>query len=215
MKVMIVCPAPSNAAVKIPPTMAATIPMRIVTMIPMCWRPGMTRRATAPTTRPMRSHQMMTESVMTMTSPKGLYYGWVRFVGLTGFSGLAPRPPSSSPALVASASFLVDVLDDLRLAGRAHVGGEIPGAGVGVDVTGRLWAAQRTRSGQARLDPRVGRVPVHVGRVGDLLDPGPGPPAGLPREHAAPHPAIAAARDGDPDDADDDEHPAGGMQVED
>src|SRR6202035_1827471 len=172
--------------------------------------------ATAPTTRPMRIHQMMTESVMTMTSPKKALYGWVRFVGLTGFSGLAPpTAPSSSPALVASASLLVDVLDDLRLAGWAHVGGEIPGAGVGVDVAGRLRAAQRTRSGQARLDPRVGRVPVHVGRVGDLLDPGPGPQAGLPRQHAPPDPAVAAARDGDPDDADDDEHPAGGVQVED
>ena len=67
MNVMMVCPAPSTAAVKIPPMMAATIPMRIVMMIPMCWRPGMTRRATAPTTSPMRIHQTMMESVSVMT----------------------------------------------------------------------------------------------------------------------------------------------------
>src|SRR6266566_5546836 len=209
MNVITVCPAPSTAAVRIPPTMAATIPMRIVTMIPMCWRPGMTRRATAPTTRPMRIHQMMTESVMTMTSPKASY-GWV---------ALWARPPDRAVvflrALVARASCVVDVLDDLRLAGGAHLGGQVAGAGAGIDVAGRLLAAQRTRGGQAGLDPGVGRVPVHVGRVGDLLDPGPAPPAGLPREHAAPDPAVAAARDGDPDDADDDEHPAGGVQVED
>src|SRR5438046_1464927 len=166
MNVITVCPAPSTAAVKIPPTMAATIPMRIVTMIPMCWRPGMTRRATAPTTRPMRIHQMMTESVMTMTSPEWLYYGWVRFVGLTGFSGSAPpTAPSSPPALVAPASFFVDVLDDLGLAYGAHLGVEVAGAGVAVDVAGCFLAAQRAGGGQARLDPGVGRVPVHVGRV--------------------------------------------------
>src|SRR5438094_5402416 len=129
--------------------------------------------------------------------------GFIRLGSLRGPNGLLgispPTAPSSSPALMASASLLVDVLDDLRLAGWAHVGGEVAGAGVGVDVAGRLRAAQRTRSGQARLDPRVGRVPVHVGRVGNLLDPGPRPPAGLPREHAAPDPAVAAARDGDPD----------------
>src|SRR5947207_9214188 len=163
MNVITVCPAPSTAAVRIPPTIAATIPMRIVTMIPMCWRPGMTRRATAPTTRPMRIHQMMTESVMTMTSPKASY-GWVRFVGE------APRPRRRFPrALLARASLVVDVLDDLRLAGGAHLRGKVAGAGAGIDVAGRLRAAQRTRGGQAGLDPGVGRVPVHVGRVGDLL----------------------------------------------
>src|SRR6202035_2596678 len=114
--------------------------------------------ATAPTTRPMRIHQMMTESVMTMTSPKKALYGWVRFVGLTGFSGLAPpTAPSSSPALVASALLLVDVLDDLRLAGWAHVGGEVAGAGAGVDVAGGLRAAPRPPSGRGRRGPPRGR----------------------------------------------------------
>src|SRR5690242_11593051 len=189
--------------------MAATIPMRIVTRIPMCWRPGMTRRATAPTTRPMRIHQMMTESVMTMISPKASY-GWVRF------SGEAPdRAVVILRALVAPGSFFVDVFDDLRLAGGAHLSGEIAATGVGVDVARGLRAAQRAWGGQASLDSGVGRIPVHVGRVGDLLDPGAGTPAGLPREHAAPDPAVAAARDRDPDDADDDQHPAGRVQVED
>src|SRR5262245_40275249 len=117
MNVIIVCPAPSSAAVRIPPTMAATIPIRIVTRIPMCWRPGTTRRATAPTTRPRRIHQMMTESVMTMTSPMGAYYGWVRFQWA--------RPPDRAVvilgALVAPGSFFVDVFDDLRLTGGAHL----------------------------------------------------------------------------------------------
>src|SRR2546430_7933834 len=174
MKVITVWPAPSNAAVRIPPTMAATIPMRIVTMIPMCWRPGMTRRATAPTTRPMRIHQMMTESVMTMISPRASY-GWVRFVA---------RPPDRAVvilrALVAPGSFFVDVFDDLRLAGGAHLFGEIASTGAGVDVALGLRAAQRARGGQASLDPGVGRVPVHVGRVGDVLDPGAGTPADPP-----------------------------------
>ena len=48
------------------------------------WRPGTTRRATAPTTSPMRIHQMMTESVITMTSPVGLLrLGSLRGVGVT------------------------------------------------------------------------------------------------------------------------------------
>src|SRR6266478_4097433 len=138
------------------------------------------------------------------------YYGWVRFAGLTGFSGRGPpTAPSSPPARVAPALLLIDVLDDLRLARAAH----LAGAGVGIDVAGCLRAAQRARGGQARLDAGVGRVPVHVGRVGDLFNPGPVPQAGLPREHAAPDPAVAPARDGDPDKADDDEHPAGRVQV--
>src|ERR1700750_2278615 len=187
MNVISVCPAPSSAAVRIPPTMAATIRMRIVTRIPMCWRPGMTRRATAPTTRPMRIHQMMTESVMSMISPKASY-GWFRFSG---------EPPDRAVvilrALVAPGSFFVDVFDDLRLAGGAHLCGEIAGTGVGVDVARGLRTAQRARGGQASLDPGVGRVPVHVGRIGDVFDPGAGTPAGLPRAHAAPDPAAAAA----------------------
>src|SRR6201995_3824467 len=184
MNVISVCPAPSSAAVRIPPTMAATIPMRIVTRIPMCWRPGMTRRATAPTTRPMRIHQMMTESVIPMISPKASY-GWVR---------LQARPPDRAVvvlrALVAPGSFFVDVFDDLRLTGGTHLRGEIPGTGAGVDVARGLRAAQRARGRQASLNPGVGRVPVHVGRVGDVLDPGAGTKAGLPREHPAPDPAV-------------------------
>src|SRR5262249_13219834 len=58
---------------------------------------------------------------------------------------------------VASASFVIDVLDDLRLTDRPHLGGEVTGRGARVDVAGRLRAAQRARRGQARLNPGGGR----------------------------------------------------------
>src|SRR6266571_3226808 len=132
----------------------------------------------------------------------GLYYGW-------GRNGTRPsdRAPARCQRFVAPASFVVDVLDDLPLADGADLGGEVTGTRGGIDVAARLGAAQRAGGGQSRLDARVGRVPVDVGRVGDFLHPGPSPPPGLPREHAPADPSVAAARDRDPEDADDDEHP--------
>src|SRR5437764_1547977 len=140
--------------------------------------------------------------------------GWVRLVSLPG-RGAPYRVACWAPALVAPASLVVDVLDDLRLGGGPHLGAEVAGDRRPFDVVGRRRGAQRAGGGQAGLDARVGRVAVDVSRVRDLLDPRSPPETGLPGEDAPSDPAVAAPRDRDAEKADDDQHPAGRVQVED
>jgi hypothetical protein len=80
-----------------------------------------------------------------------------------------------------------------------------------------IWAAEDAGSRQARLDPGVGRIAAGIGRVGDLFFDHPvrRPPASLPDEKPPADPAVTTPRDHQPEQADEHEHIAGGVQVED
>src|ERR1035437_2929287 len=173
----------------------------------------------------MSSHAMRTVAVSVMTlSFKAYTVGFALWAGTMP----PPVPPVHGRRSWRLLLLLVDVLDDLGIGGgRPRGGGRAPGPGVGrarprgeiasrIDVISGLGAAECAASGQAGLHAGVGRTPVDVVvRVVHFFHPGTRAPAGLPHEHAPANPAVAAARDRDPEDADDHDHVAGGVQVED
>jgi len=63
MNEMTSCPAPIRTRVTEPPAIDPTMPIRIVMRIPMLLRPGISRRPSPPTTRPINAHVMMMKNM--------------------------------------------------------------------------------------------------------------------------------------------------------
>jgi serine phosphatase RsbU (regulator of sigma subunit)/PAS domain-containing protein len=106
---------------------------------------------------------------------------------------------------------LIHVLHDLAAAWNRYARPALP-----VGLAGRAEPAQHAGDRwQSGLHPLIARVPYHVRREGRLVHtPHAGPPPG-PADQPSAKPASTAARQEQPEQSDEDEHEAGGVQVED